>query len=81
MEYLLSTDSLTKRYGRHKAVNSVNIHIRQGRHLRSDRPQRSGKDYSAEDDQRACVADGRRVYSVRKAEKERIPISVPCGKL
>ena len=23
MEYLLSTDSLTKRYGRHKAVNSV----------------------------------------------------------
>ena len=30
MEYLLSTDSLTKRYGRHKAVNSVNIHIRQG---------------------------------------------------
>ena len=30
MEYLLSTDSLTKRYGRHKAVDSVNIHIRQG---------------------------------------------------
>ena len=30
MEYLLSTNSLTKQYGRHKAVNSVNIHIRQG---------------------------------------------------
>ena len=30
MEYLLTTNSLTKQYGRHKAVNSVNIHIRQG---------------------------------------------------
>lgn len=30
MEYLLSTDSLTKQYGRHKAVNAVNLHIRQG---------------------------------------------------
>lgn len=30
MEYLLSTNGLTKQYGRHKAVNSVNIHIRQG---------------------------------------------------
>ena len=30
MEYLLSTNSLTKQYGRHKAVDSVNIHIRQG---------------------------------------------------
>lgn len=30
MEYLLNTNSLTKQYGRHKAVNAVNIHIRQG---------------------------------------------------
>lgn len=30
MEYLLSTNSLTKQYGRHKAVNAVNLHIRQG---------------------------------------------------
>ena len=30
MEYLLTTNSLTKQYGRHKAVNAVNIHIRQG---------------------------------------------------
>lgn len=30
MEYLLSTNSLTKQYGRHKAVDSVNIHIRRG---------------------------------------------------
>ena len=30
MEYLLCTNSLTKQYGRHKAVNSVNVHIRQG---------------------------------------------------
>lgn len=30
MEYLLSTHGLTKQYGGHKAVNSVNIHIRQG---------------------------------------------------
>lgn len=30
MEYLLTTNSLTKQYGTHKAVNAVNIHIRQG---------------------------------------------------
>lgn len=30
MEYLLSTNSLTKQYGRHKAVDAVNIHVRQG---------------------------------------------------
>ena len=30
MKYLLTTNSLTKQYGRHKAVNAVNIHIRQG---------------------------------------------------
>ncbi len=30
MEYLLNTNGLTKQYGRHKAVKSVNIHIRQG---------------------------------------------------
>lgn len=30
MEYLLTTNRLTKQYGRHKAVNAVNIHIRQG---------------------------------------------------
>lgn len=30
MQYLLSTNGLTKQYGRHKAVNAVNIHIRQG---------------------------------------------------
>lgn len=30
MEDLLSTNSLTKQYGRHKAVDTVNIHVRQG---------------------------------------------------
>lgn len=30
MEYLISTNGLTKQYGRHKAVKGVNIHIRQG---------------------------------------------------
>lgn len=30
MNYLLVTNSLTKQYGRHKAVNSVNLHVRQG---------------------------------------------------
>lgn len=30
MDYLLKTNSLTKQYGRHKAVNSVNLHVRQG---------------------------------------------------
>ena len=30
MDYLLETNSLTKQYGRHKAVNSVNLHVRQG---------------------------------------------------
>ncbi len=30
MRYLLETNGLTKQYGRHKAVNAVNIHIRQG---------------------------------------------------
>lgn len=30
MEYLLTTNGLIKQYGRHKAVNAVNLHIRQG---------------------------------------------------
>lgn len=30
MEYLLTTNSLTKQYGRHKAVDSVSLHVRQG---------------------------------------------------
>ena len=30
MEYLLSTNGLTKRYGRKNAVDHVNLHIRQG---------------------------------------------------
>ncbi len=30
MEYLLTTNSLTKQYGRHKVVDAVDIHIRQG---------------------------------------------------
>lgn len=30
MEYILTTNSLTKQYGKQKAVNAVNIHIRQG---------------------------------------------------
>lgn len=30
MEYLLTTDAITKQYGRQKAVDAVNIHIRQG---------------------------------------------------
>lgn len=30
MEYLLSTNGITKQYGRHKAVDSVNLHVRQG---------------------------------------------------
>lgn len=30
MEYLLSTRCLTKRYGKHNAVNKVNLHIRHG---------------------------------------------------
>lgn len=30
MEYLLSTNSLTKQYGKHKAVDSVSLHIKQG---------------------------------------------------
>lgn len=30
MDYLLTTDVLTKKFGKHKAVNAVNIHIRQG---------------------------------------------------
>ena len=29
MEYILRTENITKQYGRHKAVNSVNINIRQ----------------------------------------------------
>ncbi|MGN0696369.1 MAG: ATP-binding cassette domain-containing protein [Oscillospiraceae bacterium] len=30
MEYLLETNDLTKQYGKHKAADSINIHIRQG---------------------------------------------------
>lgn len=30
MEYLLSTNGLTKQYGKHKALNNVSIHVRKG---------------------------------------------------
>lgn len=30
MDYILSTNNLTKQYGKHKAVDNVSIHIRQG---------------------------------------------------
>ena len=30
MEYILETKNLTKQYGRQKAVDSVNLHVRQG---------------------------------------------------
>lgn len=30
MKYLLSTSGLTKKFGRHKAVDGVNLHVRQG---------------------------------------------------
>lgn len=30
MEYILQTHNLTKRYGNHKAVNNVNMHVKQG---------------------------------------------------
>lgn len=30
MEYLLTTHHLTKTYGRHKAVDGVSLHLRQG---------------------------------------------------
>ena len=30
MEYLLTTNHLTKQYGRQKAVDGVNLHVRQG---------------------------------------------------
>ncbi len=29
-EYLLSTNGLTKQFGRHKAVNQVNLHVKKG---------------------------------------------------
>ena len=30
MEYLLTTNGLTKQYGRHKAVNAADIHVKRG---------------------------------------------------
>ena len=30
MKYLLETNNLTKQYGKQKAVNKVNIHVKQG---------------------------------------------------
>ena len=30
MEYILTTNAITKQYGKHKAVNAVSLHIRQG---------------------------------------------------
>ena len=30
MDYLMSTNCLTKRYGKHKAVDSINMHVKQG---------------------------------------------------
>ena len=29
-EYLLSTGGLTKQFGKHKAVNDVNLHVKKG---------------------------------------------------
>ena len=29
-EYLLSTSGLTKQFGKHKAVNDVNLHVKKG---------------------------------------------------
>ena len=29
-EYLLSTNGLTKQFGKHKAVNHVNLHVKKG---------------------------------------------------
>lgn len=29
-EYLLCTNGLTKEFGRHKAVNKVNLHVKKG---------------------------------------------------
>jgi len=30
MEYLLSTNNLTKQYGAHKAADSINLHVKKG---------------------------------------------------
>ena len=36
MKDLLSTNGLTKKFGRYKVVNAVNIHIRQGDYIWAD---------------------------------------------
>jgi ABC-2 type transport system ATP-binding protein len=38
MEYILTTENLTKAYGKHKAADQINIHIKKGEVY--------GKDYS-----------------------------------
>ena len=55
-EILLETNGLTKQYGKHKAVDHVNMHIPQRRHLRIYRAQRRRKNHLPSDDQRAGKA-------------------------
>lgn len=62
MEYLLTTNGLTKQYGRHKAVNAVNLHIRQGDIYGLIGRNGAGKTTIFENAQRTCCAYGGRVF-------------------
>lgn len=50
-EMLLETRNLTKQYGHHKAVDSVNMHIKKRCYLWFYRSERSWEDNLSEDDQ------------------------------
>ena len=60
IEMLLETRGLTKRYGHHKAVDSVSMHIKKGRYLWIYRTKWSREDDLPEDDQWTFQADERR---------------------
>lgn len=59
-EYLLSTSGLTKQFGKHKAVNDVNLHVKKGGDLRIYRQKWGWQDHIFEDDLRTLQTDLRR---------------------
>lgn len=55
-EYLLQTRGLTKQYGRHKAVENVDIHVKKGCNLWIYRKKRSRKEYLSENGKRTFTS-------------------------
>ncbi len=78
-EMLLETRNLTKQYGHHKAVDSVNMHIKKGAIYGFIGRSGAGKDDLPEDDQWTFQTDqwrNRNLWIQRKGFTES---PLPCG--